>query len=361
MKTFLEFVKDNGGDAEVARSLVNSFIQYPPNRDRMPKKCSYTYSYAFPKDPNYQMVREWVIGRAVDALSIYRVDRDNALGIKVFGINAFGDTDGTFAKIFMLYQHAAMFKFFNVGDCSFRCSLAALELRRTLPKEIFISMRSNAGKDQFYLMLGNSQLGYFVYDPLTNPTLLFHHTTYAQDVLAKFHDVDPRFKAKDYKLVQQSNGVFKKVPGKKMFNLKVTEEHVHQFEGQWPTINRYFLDCIQAQGFDPKTFLGNHADIKVLTKQRPIKWAQFHKVLRPVLNRLKNEMQEKRADGDVQLKHDDATADEPEAQGSDVKSLVPQFDAMKLEGDKEVEKQEIEKNKADERSEPPLRIWFPKI
>lgn len=99
----------------------------------------------------------------------------------------------------MLFERAAQFKLLGIGACSFRAAHAALTLvnifsEQVAEKNIKVFMLSSPKKDQFVVTLTIKDMSdpktshEFIYDPLTNPSLIFTRQEYAK-VLAKFPDV----------------------------------------------------------------------------------------------------------------------------------------------------------------------------
>jgi hypothetical protein len=83
-----------------------------------------------------------------------------------------------------LMQHSILFSVTKIGNCADRAAYAALVLFKALEDTtIKIALQSLKTKDHFYVCLGNAEKGWKIYDPLTNPTLLFDIEEYQKDVL----------------------------------------------------------------------------------------------------------------------------------------------------------------------------------
>ncbi len=87
-------------------------------------------------------------------------------------------------KVFM---QAFIFEISDLGNCSHRSAYAALKLHEIFqdtPIEVFVKSAEHI--DQHVVCLGNKTMGYLVYDPLTNPELLFAHEEYSKTILTMF-------------------------------------------------------------------------------------------------------------------------------------------------------------------------------
>lgn len=118
-------------------------------------------------------------------------------------------------KMYLL-SHASLFKFSGYGSCSFRTSYAALYLAEVFPKEIEIYLESFLpNKDHFVVKLGNDVIGWFIYDPLTNPEKIFRQEFYLTNILCTFVDGKPQARK---------------------FYFKVEKQLASEFRKQWPQI-----------------------------------------------------------------------------------------------------------------------------
>lgn len=83
-----------------------------------------------------------------------------------------------------LLKHALLFSVTKIGNCSDRAAYASLILFNLLKDTgIKIALQSLKARDQFYVCLGSVAKGWYIYDPLTNPTLLFSVEEYQQTML----------------------------------------------------------------------------------------------------------------------------------------------------------------------------------
>ena len=88
-------------------------------------------------------------------------------------------------------SHASQFAYTKTGNCSSRSAFAAMHLYHAIGKQAGISvcLISSATHDQFTVMIGTADKQWFVYDPLTNPELLFEHAEYTSEILKYFSPV----------------------------------------------------------------------------------------------------------------------------------------------------------------------------
>lgn len=100
------------------------------------------------------------------------------------------------AQEILLILRAVTFSYHKTGSCSARSSYAAIEFFRMLPKgEYTVCLQSFPEKDHYIVLLGNKSIGLKIYDPLTNPEIIFDILEYKSKVLTLFKDVkNPIFK-----------------------------------------------------------------------------------------------------------------------------------------------------------------------
>lgn len=129
-----------------------------------------------------------------------------------------------------LFGRATTFKLSGLGKCSFRASYASLIFAQLFPDEARVHLVSNPKKDQFAVLL-NIRNEWFVYDPLTNPEVLFPLAMYQKEILPKFPDVGRQvleFKLKVTKAFAEE--FFRKYPA-------ILEKISKQFLAALPTPN----------------------------------------------------------------------------------------------------------------------------
>lgn len=117
-----------------------------------------------------------------------------------------------------LYGRAAFFNFLQIGNCSYRCCLAAMKLRRLISDtNVSIIVQSAPSRDQYIICLGNKESGWYVYDPLTNGRIIFPFKHYQQNVLPTFEEIP-----------NEQRGM--------QFNFQVTHDDANDFHARWPKI-----------------------------------------------------------------------------------------------------------------------------
>ncbi len=93
-------------------------------------------------------------------------------------------------KILYLINMALKFSSASLGNCATRCSYAAIELFEILRNTgIQVKVKSWSEIDQFVICLKDSAGNVKIYDPLTNPELLFDKDEYERDVKSLFKPV----------------------------------------------------------------------------------------------------------------------------------------------------------------------------
>lgn len=91
-----------------------------------------------------------------------------------------------------IYLKYMPFKSFGHGNCCARSSYAGINLHGILSPvrgDIKIVLKSYMGEfnvDQFVLKIGNENIGWYIYDPLTNPEIIFEEHEYHEVILPMF-------------------------------------------------------------------------------------------------------------------------------------------------------------------------------
>lgn len=98
------------------------------------------------------------------------------------------------SEIICLLERSLQFSILNQGNCSHRAAFAAIYLVDALDSSVKIRYHSFPEKDQFVLILTTPEKECFIYDPLTNPDLLFKQTYYHQKVLPSFSNASHLFR-----------------------------------------------------------------------------------------------------------------------------------------------------------------------
>ncbi len=210
-----QFVAKSQGDVAKAEALTNTFLDAMPPEEHYFPKSTYVAN-------EYKEKQQRGDARAAGAISTFfqratqrafALGRDFALLKQLYGILP-EDMD-TNMQIF-LYSHAAEYHFSKIGNCSVRASYAAIMLHQLFKgAKIVVELQSVPSRDHFVVMLGNKAIGYYVYDPLTNPHVVFDTKFYQANVLNTFRK--PPYTAQAMKL-------------------RITDELVATYEKQLPQI-----------------------------------------------------------------------------------------------------------------------------
>lgn len=96
----------------------------------------------------------------------------------------------------LLVKQAAFFALYGSGNCSQRAAYASLLLRHAFVDPKFkVCFYSAASKDQFIVMLGNKELGFYVYDPILNHSKIFELKMYQKEILPAYSPADVIYEA----------------------------------------------------------------------------------------------------------------------------------------------------------------------
>ncbi len=109
-----------------------------------------------------------------------------------------------------LFHRAMIFKHIHHGNCAHRSCFSAIELQKILlGSAISVTVKSDCTRDHFYIVLSLPGSTTLIYDPLTNPELLFDENTHQENILSLF------------------KAVTNPAPP---FSLTITERHLRQYE-----------------------------------------------------------------------------------------------------------------------------------
>lgn len=99
-------------------------------------------------------------------------------------------TPETPSQILYAIYCALAFAHTGLGNCAKRAAYAALELHKTLTNTgLQIKLQSWTEIDHFTVHIGNNEKGWKIYDPLTNPELIFDLNEYEQEIKPLFKRV----------------------------------------------------------------------------------------------------------------------------------------------------------------------------
>lgn len=119
------------------------------------------------------------------------------------------------------FDRAATFQFCPYGSCAWRASYAAVKIAKIFQNsDLKIYVKSAETKDQFTVMVGNKNRGWFVYDPLTNPDVFFPVELFNKKVVGTFSD---------------------RRPGASQFCLQITPDLLEEYSKIWPRLQKLYL------------------------------------------------------------------------------------------------------------------------
>jgi hypothetical protein len=99
-------------------------------------------------------------------------------------------TDYSQSQRLYVVQKAAVFSYTDIGNCANRASYAGIELFEIFKNtNVQIQVVSYSEIDHFVLKIGNASDGWKIYDPLTNPQLLFEEDEYNREIKSLFKHV----------------------------------------------------------------------------------------------------------------------------------------------------------------------------
>jgi hypothetical protein len=188
---FAQFVKASNGNETETDRLIATLYKYPAHQRFWPKTehLSKQYAQHKPEDLEIYTVAAGILHRQCDAfLNLRNFLKYGATCFALFGYDATSSKD--IAMRVFLYARASMFVLSSLGSCSQRASYSSLALAQLLPKEAQVFLVSAPSKDQFVVQLKVADKEWLIYDPLTNPEVLFPHDLYKREVLSKFPDSD---------------------------------------------------------------------------------------------------------------------------------------------------------------------------
>jgi hypothetical protein len=124
-----------------------------------------------------------------DGFPTWQFDKNEKRQMLAVLLKLYGNipTDKASNMQILLFSRAAFYQFSHMGSCSYRSSYAALQLFKILQgTSLNVALQSAPSVDQFTVLLGNKKEGYYVYDPLTNPLMVFDREFYIKNILSTF-------------------------------------------------------------------------------------------------------------------------------------------------------------------------------
>lgn len=128
---------------------------------------------------------------------------------------------------FFLMQHALLFSITKIGNCADRGAYAALFLFDLLKgSDIKVGLQSLKTKDHFVVCLGNAERGWMVYDPFTNPHIIFDFSYYRAE-MTQYFNTHP----------------YPKMP----FKMTITQGNYEQFLHQYDAAQAYMAKTLRSE------------------------------------------------------------------------------------------------------------------
>lgn len=233
---FGDFVSTYGGNTELGQDVPSSFYTsvgafYFPKSTYVKKE--------FSKDSVAGAVSA-IVRTTIETISIdaEALSRENYFKmVEAFGFQLNADKE-TALKAF-LFDRAATFQFCPYGTCAWRACYAGLKLIRVFQNSnLQVFVEAAKIKDHFTVMLGSKVTGWFVYDPLTNPDVVFPVDLYNKEIIPTFSD-------------RRSTA--------ERFSLKITPALAEAYENAWPRIQKLYLETCRAAKLDPKKLVRDPA------------------------------------------------------------------------------------------------------
>lgn len=188
--------KYNGNNAE-ADSLVTTFLAgQVPSAQYFPLATKYVakdYLDRKPEAPSAGALGTFLqcaLFKAFpDGFPNWQSDRDEKRQMLEVMHKLYGTipTDKESNMQILLFSRAAFYQFSQTGSCSYRASYAALQLFKMMQgTSLNVALQSAPSVDHFTILIGNKKEGYYVYDPLTNPLMVFDREFYIKNILSTF-------------------------------------------------------------------------------------------------------------------------------------------------------------------------------
>ena len=185
----LELLKEDEDSKAIFISLLSKLTINPPTIQHIPHNpyCPQEYQS---EQSNIRAILMEVVGAIYTSFQ-----RETGIRKNIMDEMAAYDTSAEF----FLYERALHFAILNSGNCSHRSAYAALQLVRILKSDVRISLSSNPKYDHFFLRLTDPKTKKsFIYDPLSNPELLFDEEYYTEQVLPTFAEIPEEKKIPQY-------------------------------------------------------------------------------------------------------------------------------------------------------------------
>jgi hypothetical protein len=116
-----------------------------------------------------------------------------------------------------------------LGNCSFRASYAAIELAKIffgMSVGIEVKVRSYPEIDQFIVRIGSDEQGWKIYDPLTNPELIFDIEEYDRDIIPLFKSLNTPKRPYEFTITRSQINKFELLTKKMLYLLQSESDNL---------------------------------------------------------------------------------------------------------------------------------------
>lgn len=212
MKQLSEIAERNHSDETTLQRLIHMLFRLPPQHTYFPKSQHKSKKYGSPTQQNTTIsLASSVLERCVNDLMLqgYRnikwQNNQNALisyqarffGKYVPSTSVSEKENVRLQHVHHLFERAAFYQISGLGACSFRAAFASLELKRAFKDndKVKIYYESTPSRDHFTVMMGvpfdnnSAKTIWYVYDPLTNPEIIFPIEMFIKEILPTFEEV----------------------------------------------------------------------------------------------------------------------------------------------------------------------------
>lgn len=167
--------------------------------------------------------------------------------------------------IHAIFQAAIFEVSYGTGNCSMRSAYAAIKLFPIFKDSaISLAWKSCAQRNHVVLYIGNKDMGWMIYDPLTNPELIFRFEEYQQEVLP----------------------LIPKVATPKMdFSLKISSLICEKYSHKLAPIKELF--CSNTRAMTIESLLTDPVYVSALIREK-IPASKHHSITRAALEYLKS-------------------------------------------------------------------------
>lgn len=201
---------------ESLRAMMVKMRSYPPTLldTRASEYFSDIYSQKLAEGEDKTHLMHWMIEKIFYPISLTSTDTKARIAF-------WGDlpTIEEQAKRLFLVHNALSFSLTGLGNCATRSSYAAIQLFNIFENSgLQIEFLSFVEIDQFVLRIKNNKNEYKIYDPLTNPELIFNEDEYNQKIRPLFNPVPIK---------------------KRPFDLVVDEKSIRQYAFKNNTISQF--------------------------------------------------------------------------------------------------------------------------